>query len=290
MKTFKINSKSIISRDNICVKNYLRDVSRIELLTPAEEKRLATLIKEGGRKAQEARELLVKANLRFVISVANSYSTAGMDLCDLIEEGNIGLIKAAENFDVKMGVRFTTFAVWYIRQSIQDAIMHHRGIVHLPANQHRILSAYLSKREEVLKTTGRDLSVEDYAKKANISAGKLNYLLNASRKADSLNVTLGDGSSTTYLDMLPSDNRTDSDLDRSSWTVDLKRVFNNVLSDREAYVVCHHYGIGCTQETLTSIGSDMGLSCERTRQINRDAMKKLQRSSEVSCLAGYLAA
>lgn len=290
MKAFKINSKSIISRDNICMNDYLRDIKSIKLLTPEEEVTLARIIKEGGREAQKAKEQLVKANLRFVISVANTYKGTGMDLCDLIAEGNFGLIKAAETFDETRNVRFITYAVSWIRHYINEAVIKYGNIVHLPTNQHRILSNYFSKCDEVMKTEGRTLSIEEYAKTAKISASKLKHIFNVSHKASSLDVSLGDGSDRTFLDLLPSDYKTDSRQDLESFSADTMRIINSVLTDNEAYVICHHYGIGCTQETLTDIGYEMGLSCERTRQINKSALKKLHNSSAMHGLVGYLAA
>lgn len=290
MKEFKISNNSITSRDSICVSNYLREVSHIELLTPDEEAQLAYIMNKGGREGEKAKDMLVKANLRFVVSVAKSFRNSGLELSDLISEGNIGLMKAAETFDVTRGFRFLSYAVWWIRQSISSAIIKCGSIVRLPSNQHNIYSDYLAMREETMQTEGRELSAEEYAEMNNISAYTMTNIMKAANKANSLDAKMGDDSDTTYLDMLASGNSTDRSLDTESMSTDIKRVIEAVLTPKEAYVVCHYFGLGHPQMTFDDIAAQIGLSRERTRQVNKKAIEKLRKSSSALQLVNYLAA
>ena len=290
MKEFKISNNSITSRDSICVSNYLREVSHIELLTPDEEARLARIINKGGREGQKAKEALVKANLRFVISVAKSFRNSGLELSDLISEGNLGLMKAVEIFDETRGFRFLTYAVWWIRQSINNAIMNKGGVVRIPSNQHRIFADYLAMQQEVMQTEGRELSIEEYAEMSGISVYNLNSIMKAARKANSLDAKMGDDSDPTYLDMLASGSKSDYTMDMESLSTDINRVIASVLTDKEAYVLRHHFGIGCPQETFDVIAAQIGLSRERTRQLNMKALEKLRKSAKVLNLVNCLSA
>lgn len=290
MKEFKISTNSITSRDSICISNYLREVSHIELLTPGEEARLARIINNGGREGQKAKEALVKANLRFVVSVAKSFRNSSLELSDLISEGNLGLMKAAETFDETRGFRFLTYAVWWIRQSINNAIMNKGGMVRIPSNQHRIFADFLAMQQEVMQTEGRELSIEEYAEMSGISAYKLNSIMKAARKASSLDSKMGDDSDTTYIDMLSSGSSTDCAMDMESLSTDLNRMIASMLTHNEAYVLRHHFGIGCPQETLDDIAAEIGLSRERTRQLNMKAVEKLRKSAKSLNLVSYLAA
>lgn len=290
MKEFKISNNSITSRDSICVSNYLREVSHIELLTPDEEARLARIINKGGREGQKAKEALVKANLRFVISVAKSFRNSGLELSDLISEGNLGLMKAVEIFDETRGFRFLTYAVWWIRQSINNAIMNKGGVVRIHSNQHRIFADYLAMQQEVMQTEGCELSIEEYAEMSGISVYNLNSIMEAARKANSLDAKMGDDSDPTYLDMLASGSKSDYTMDMESLSTDINRVIASVLTDKEAYVLRHHFGIGCPQETFDVIAAQIGLSRERTRQLNMKALEKLRKSAKVLNLVNYLSA
>ena len=290
MKEFKISTNSITSRDSICISNYLREVSRIDLLTPDEEARLARIINNGGREGKKAKEVLVKANLRFVVSVAKSFRNSGLELSDLISEGNIGLMKAVETFDETRGFRFLTYAVWWIRQSINNAIMNKGGVVRIPSNQHRIFADYLAIQQEVMQTEGRELSIEEYAEMSGISVYNLNNIMKAARKANSLDAKMGDDSDTTYLDMLSSGSKADRAMDIESLSTDLNRMIASMLTANEAYVLRHHFGIGCPQETFDDIAAEIGLSRERTRQLNMKAVEKLRKSAKALNLVNYLAA
>lgn len=290
MKEFKISNNSITSRDSICISNYLREVSRIDLLTPDEEARLARIIKKGGREGQKAKDTLVQANLRFVISVAKSFRNSGLELSDLISEGNLGLMKAAEVFDETRGFRFLTIAVWWIRQSISNAIMTKGGVVRIPSNQHRVFADYLAVQQEAMQTEGRELTIEEYAEISDVSIDKLSCTIEAARKANSLDTKMGDDSDATYLDMLTSGSKTDRSMDIESLSTDIHRLMDAVLTEKEAYVVCHHFGIGCPQETFDVIAAEIGLSRERTRQLNMKAVEKLRKSAKSLNLSNYLAA
>lgn len=290
MKEFKISNNSITSRDSICISNYLREVSHIELLSPDEEARLARIIKKGGRQGQKAKDALVMANLRFVISVAKSFCNSGLELSDLISEGNIGLMKAAEIFDETRGFRFLTIAVWWIRQSIINAIMTKGGVVRIPSNQYRIFADYLAVQQEAMQTEGRELTIDEYAEMSGVSMDKHRCTIEAARKANSLDAKFGDDSDTTYLDMLTSGSETDRTMYIESLSTDIQRLMDAVLTEKEAYVVCHHYGLGCSQETFDAIATEIGLSRERTRQLNLKAVEKLRKSAKSLNLVNYLAA
>ena len=225
-----------------------------------------------------------------MISVAKSFRNSGLELSDLISEGNLGLMKAAETFDETRGFRFLTFAVWWIRQSINNAIMNKGGVVRIPSNQHRVFADYLDMQEEVMQTEGRVLSLDEYAEMSGISVYDLTNIMKAARKANSLDAKFGDDSDTTYLDMLTSGSKTDRSMDMESLSTDLNRVITSVLTDKEAYVLCHHFGIACPQETFDVIAAEIGLSRERTRQLNMKAVEKLRKSAKALNLLNYLAA
>ena len=260
MKEFKISNNSITSRDSICVSNYLREVSHIELLTPEEEARLARIINKGGREGQKAKEALVKANLRFRRPVP-------------------GHLHRPEDHQQEPPVHRG-----------HNAIMNKGGVVRIPSNQHRVFADYLAMQKEVMQTEGRELSLDEYSEMSGISVYNLNSIMKAARKANSLDAKMGDDSDTTYLDMLSSGSKTDRYMDMESLSTDLNRVIASVLTDKEAYVLCHHFGIGCPQETFDDIAAEIGLSRERTRQLNMKAFEKLRKSAKVLNLVNYLSA
>lgn len=290
MKDFKIKTQSVTPRDNISISSYLRDINRIALISPDQEVELTRTIKKGGREGEKAKEKLINANLRFVVSVAKAYCGNGIELQDLIAEGNIGLIKAAEKFDDTRGFRFLSFAVNWIRQSISEAILRNGSMMRLPSNQHRLIAQYMHKREEVQKMEGRDLTIEEFADMTGKSHSNMRAILRASGKVQSLDTPLGDDSDTTFMDMLPSGSRTDRGMDAESMTSDLAMIMGAVLNEREQYVVRHHFGLGCTPSTFDVIAADLGISRERTRQVGFKAIQKLRNSPYSSRLITYLAA
>lgn len=290
MREFKVSHQSFTDRNNICVSDYLREINRIQLITPEEEVRLSQLIHRGGREGEKAREALVNANLRFVVSVANKYKGQGLDFEDLISEGNIGLLKATETFDETRGFRFCSHAVWWIRHYITTAIYDKGSIVRLPTNQQKMLSAFHRRRDEVMKQECRMMTTEEYADESGINVDTLKSSINAANRSQRLDSPLDDDSDSTYLDMLSAGATTDSSLDAESLTTDLSTIIKVLLTEREAFVLRKLFGIGCTPCHLDDIASEIGLSRERTRQLSVKAMEKIRHSSCSSRLVHYLAA
>lgn len=170
MKEFKTNSRSITDRGDICVTNYLRDVNRYETISAEEEAELSRLIKKGGKEGERAKERLINANLRFVISVANQYKMKGMELADIISEGNMGLVKAAQNFDDTRGFKFISYAVWWIRQSIIAAIGNYSTTLRLPSNQQRLLQEYHRMNREMMQIEQRNITIEEFCEATGLSS------------------------------------------------------------------------------------------------------------------------
>lgn len=290
MKEFKINSTSITDRDNITISHYFREINHIDRITPEEEVRLTSLIKKGGREGMRAKEKLIKSNLRFVVSVANQYKKYGMELPDLISEGNIGLVKAAELFDETRGFKFISYAVWWIRQSIINALATNGSIVRVPLNQHSILSKYHRMQDEVMQNEHRMLTMEEFAEMNGYDPDHIMSVIQATATAKSVDAPLNDDSDITVLDTMSSDSASDKGMDDESLRVELRQLLSNVLNDRERTVLCNYYGIGCPQQSLEQIAFMIGKSRERTRQLCAKAVEKLRSSPYSAHLAEYLAA
>lgn len=290
MKEFKINTSSITERDTESITRYLREVNHFDRITPDEEARLAHIIRQGGKAADEAKETLIKANLRFVISVANQYKGYGMELCDLISEGNIGLVKAATLFDATRGFKFISYAVWWIRQSIMSAISASGSFVRMPQNKLNIVAQYRRMQQEVQQSEQRPLTIEEFADATGLDAVTVHNIVSVSGKVSSIDTPLSDDSDTVFADTLMSASVTDSLLDRESLDIEIEDILNTYLSDREMIVVRKYYGIGCAEATLDDIAATIGKSRERTRQIYLNAIAKLRRSPKTMSLAMYLAA
>lgn len=290
MKEFKINSHSITERDNIAISHYLREINHVNRITPEEEVRLAALIKKGGVEGARAKELLVKANLRFVVSVANQYKKYGMELTDLISEGNIGLVKAAELFDETRGFKFITYAIWWIRQSILNALATNGYIVRIPLNQQRIISKYRQLQNETMLKEQRTLSVEEFAEANGYTPDYIMTIVQATTKAKSMDAPVAEDSETTFVDTMASGSLSDKTMDDESLHIELKRLLREVLDDREQTVLCNFYGIDCQPQSLEEIARMIGKSRERTRQLCMKALKKLRSCPYSSRLIEYLAA
>ncbi|MBE6263734.1 MAG: RNA polymerase sigma factor RpoD/SigA [Prevotella sp.] len=287
MRQFK-NTKNITERSNISVNNYLKEVSRYPLITVDEEVILTQKIRQGGKEAEKARQRLVEANLRFVISVANQYHQHNMDLSDLISEGNIGLIKAAERFDETRGFKFISYAVWWIRQSISSTIYENGRIIRLPLNQQALLNMYSTLLKETMQTEQRKPTTAEFAEFANISENKAGILIEQTAKTLSMDDPLSEDTDTSIGDFVSSGSKTDESLDKESLHQDMTAILNHILSAKEKEILMRSFGINCKEEGLEEIGVAFGLSRERVRQIREKALCKIRRSNKIGILAQYI--
>ena len=287
MRQFK-NTKKITERNNISVNNYLKEVNRYPMATVDEEVTLAQRIRQGGKEADKARQRLIEANLRFVISVANQYHQPNMDLSDLISEGNIGLIKAAELFDDTRGFKFISYAVWWIRQSISSAICENGRAIRLPLNQQALLSKYFILMNKTIQKEQREPTTAEFAEFADISEYKASMLIEQNHKTLSMDAPLSEDTETSVGDLVPSRYITDDSLDKESLHQDIAAILNHILTAKEREIILRSFGIGCKEEGLEDIGVSLGLSRERVRQIREKALCKIRRSNKIGILAQYI--
>ena len=258
------------------------------MVTVDEEVILAQKIRQGGKEADKARQRLVEANLRFVISVANQYHQPNMDLSDLISEGNIGLIKAAELFDETRGFKFISYAVWWIRQSITSAICENGRIIRLPLNQQALLNMYSILLNETMQTEQRKPTIAEFAELAGISENKASMLIEQTDKTLSMDAPLSEDTDASVGDLVSSSSNTDDSLDKESLHHDVVAMLNHVLSVKEKEILMRSFGIDCKEEGLEEIGCTLGLSRERVRQIREKALDKIRRSNKIEILAQYI--
>ena len=285
MRQLKI-TKSITNRESESLEKYLQEIGREEMLTTDEEVELAQRIRKGDHKALEQ---LTRANLRFVVSVAKQYQNQGLSLPDLINEGNLGLIKAAEKFDETRGFKFISYAVWWIRQSILQAIAEQSRIVRLPLNQvgsvnkiNKVLNKFEQEHE-------RRPSVEEISESLDIPEEKVDEAISASSRHVSVDAPFVDGEDNSLLDVLVNDDAPMAD--RSLVMESLKAEINNALktlSERERNVIESFYGINQPELTLEEIGSKYGLTRERVRQIKEKAIRRLRTCTKNKILKTYL--
>ena len=276
MRQFK-NTKKITERNNISVNNYLKEVNRYPMATVDEEVTLAQRIRQGGKEADKARQRLIEANLRFVISVANQYHQPNMDLSDLISEGNIGL-----------GFKFISYAVWWIRQSISSTIYENGRIIRLPLNQQALLNMYSILLKETMQTEQRKPTTAEFAEFANISENKAGILIEQTAKTLSMDDPLSEDTDTSIGDFVSSGSKTDESLDKESLHQDMTAILNHILSAKEKEILMRSFGINCKEEGLEEIGFAFGLSRERVRQIREKALCKIRRSNKIGILAQYI--
>ena len=289
MRQLKIQ-KSIPNRSSEALDKYLVEIGRQPLVTIDEEIELAQAIRKGGPEGERAKERLVTANLRFVVSVAKQYQHQGLTLTDLIDEGNIGLVKAAEKFDETRGFKFISYAVWWIRQSILQAIAEQSRIVRLPLNQSGALSKINQEINRFEQIHQRRPSVTELAELTNIEESKIEQTAKADSHHMSIDAPFGEDDDNSMADLLSSgdDSRTDKHVDYESLTSDLDNVLRNVLKDRELKIVKECFGIGCQERGLEEIGAEMGLTRERVRQIREKSIAKLHDSGYSRILMKYL--
>ena len=289
MRQLKIQ-KSITNRNSEALDKYLVEIGRAPMVSIDEEIELAQIIKKGGRAAERAKNRLVEANLRFVVSVAKQYQHQGLTLTDLIDEGNIGLIKAAERFDETRGFKFISYAVWWIRQSILQAIAEQSRIVRLPLNQVGSLNKVNQESNRFEQENQRRPSVEELAQRTGIDEEKISQSMAASGHQVSIDAPFGEDDDNSMVDVMASgeDSRTDKHVDHESMAMELRQVLDKVLKDREKQIVCACFGIGETEKGLEEIGDKMGLTRERVRQIREKSITKLRDSGNVKILMKYL--
>ena len=289
MRQLKIQ-KSITNRNSEALDKYLVEIGRAPMVSIDEEIELAQIIKKGGRAAERAKNRLVEANLRFVVSVAKQYQHQGLTLTDLIDEGNIGLIKAAERFDETRGFKFISYAVWWIRQSILQAIAEQSRIVRLPLNQVGSLNKVNQESNRFEQENQRRPSVEELAQRTGIDEEKISQSMAASGHHVSIDAPFGEDDDNSMVDVMASgeDSRTDKHFDHESMAMELRQVLDKVLKDREKQIVCACFGIGETEKGLEEIGDKMGLTRERVRQIREKSITKLRDSGNVKILMKYL--
>jgi len=285
MRQLKI-TKSITNRESASLDKYLQEIGREDLISVEEEVELAQRIKKGD---QVALEKLTRANLRFVVSVAKQYQNQGLSLPDLINEGNLGLIKAAEKFDETRGFKFISYAVWWIRQSILQALAEQSRIVRLPLNQvgslNKINKAY-SKFEQEHE---RKPSPEELAEVLEIPADKVADTLRVSGRHISVDAPFVEGEDNSLLDVLVNSDSPNADktLINESLAREIERALAT-LTERESDIIKLFFGIGCQEMTLEEIGERFGLTRERVRQIKEKAIRRLRHTSRSKLLKSYL--
>ena len=289
MRQLKIQ-KSITNRNSEALDKYLVEIGRAPMVSIEEEIELAQAIKKGGRAGERAKNKLVEANLRFVVSVAKQYQHQGLTLTDLIDEGNIGLIKAAERFDETRGFKFISYAVWWIRQSILQAIAEQSRIVRLPLNQVGSLNKVNHEINKFEQENLRRPSVEEIADRTGVDEEKISQSMAASGHHVSIDAPFGDDDDNAMVDVMSSgdDSRTDKQVDHESMAMELKQVLGQVLKERERQIVCACFGIGEPEKGLEEIGDKMGLTRERVRQIREKSISKLREPGYVKILMKYL--
>ena len=285
MRQLKI-TKSITNRESASLDKYLQEIGKEELISVEEEVELAQRIKKGDK---EALEKLTKANLRFVVSVAKQYQNQGLSLPDLINEGNLGLIKAAEKFDETRGFKFISYAVWWIRQSILQALAEQSRIVRLPLNQvgslNKINKAFARFEQEHERTP----SAEELANELELPKEKVTDTLRVAGRHISVDAPFADGEDNSLLDVLVNADTPNADrgLINESLATEVDRALE-ILTERERDIIRYFFGIGCSEMTLEEIGEKFDLTRERVRQIKEKAIRKLRQSSRSGILRSYL--
>ena len=285
MRQLKI-TKSITNRESASLDKYLQEIGREELVSPEEEVELAQRIRKGD---QRALEKLTRANLRFVVSVAKQYQNQGLSLPDLINEGNLGLIKAAEKFDETRGFKFISYAVWWIRQSILQALAEQSRIVRLPLNQVGSLNKINKALSKFEQENERQPSSEELSEMIDVPKDKISDTLRVSGRHVSVDAPFVEGEDNSLLDVLPNNDSPSADrgLVNESLSTEIECALST-LSSREREIIKSFFGIGCQEMTLEEIGERFGLTRERVRQIKEKAIRRLKSPSRSKNLKGYL--
>jgi RNA polymerase primary sigma factor len=286
MRQLKI-TKQVTNRDTISLDKYLNEIGKMTLITPEEEALLAKRIREGD---QEALEKLTQANLRFVVSVAKQYQNQGLTLGDLINEGNLGLIKAAQRFDESRGFKFISYAVWWIRQSILQALAEQARIVRLPLNKIGFINKIQKTFNQLEQDFEREPTNEEIAQVLATSPAEIRDALNTSMRPVSVDAPMVSGEDTCLLDILPEEeNSPEKNIMSDSLRREIERALNS-LTPREAEVIRLYYGLDPDHApmTLEEIGHRLDLTRERVRQIKEKAIRRLKHNSRSKILRSYL--
>lgn len=285
MRQLKI-SKSITNRESASLDKYLQEIGHEELLTTDQEVELAQRIRKGDKRALER---LTKANLRFVVSVAKQYQNQGLSLPDLINEGNVGLIKAAEKFDETRGFKFISYAVWWIRQSILQAIAEQSRLVRLPLNQVGSVNKITRELNKFEQEHERKPSVDEIAERVDLPEDKIADAMKANSRHVSMDAPIADGEDSSMIDFLAGDSsNTDRELAIESLKAEVSRILK-LLTDKEQKVLRAFFGIdGSPEMTLDEIGEKYNLTRERVRQIKEKALRRLRHNKKNKLLKSYL--
>ncbi len=285
MRQLKI-TKSITNRESASLDKYLQEIGREERITIEDEVELAQRIKKGD---QAALEKLTKANLRFVVSVAKQYQNQGLSLPDLINEGNLGLIKAAEKFDETRGFKFISYAVWWIRQSILQALAEQSRIVRLPLNQVGALNKINKLINKFEQEHERLPSADEIAEMMDSSKEKVADTQRVSGRHISIDAPFVEGEDNSLLDVLVNNDSPSADrgLVNESLNKEIERALST-LTERERNIIKYFFGIGCQEKTLEEIGEAFNLTRERVRQIKEKAIRRLRNSTRSKLLKNYL--
>ena len=285
MRQLKIN-KSITNRSSAALDKYLVEIGREELISTDEEVELAQRIHHGDRKALDK---LTRANLRFVVSVAKQYQNQGLALNDLIDEGNLGLIKAAKKFDETRGFRFISYAVWWIRQSILQAISEQSRIVRMPLNQVGFQSKLAKAIVNFEQENERRPSVQELADILETDEAKVQEALGTNGKKVSVDAPFQDDDSNSLIDIMTDESAptTDNNMEKESLSADLNAALGT-LSEREQTVLKMLFGIGCNEMTAEEVANSLNLTRERVRQIKERALRRLRDDENINILTKYL--
>lgn len=285
MRQLKI-TKSITNRESASLDKYLQEIGREELISVEEEVELAAKIRKGDRRALDK---LTKANLRFVVSVAKQYQNQGLSLPDLINEGNLGLIKAAEKFDETRGFKFISYAVWWIRQSILQALAEQARIVRLPLNQVGSLNKITKALAKFEQENERRPSMEELANLLDVPVDKIGDTMKVQGRHISVDAPFVEGEDNSLLDVLVNDDSPMADkmLVNESLSKEIDRALDT-LSYREKEIICMFFGIGRQEYTLEEIGEQFDLTRERVRQIKEKAIRRLRTNQRSRLLKSYL--
>ena len=286
MRQLKI-TKQVTNRETASLDKYLQEIGRVDLITAEEEVELARKIKAGD---QVALEKLTKANLRFVVSVSKQYQNQGLSLPDLINEGNLGLIKAAQRFDETRGFKFISYAVWWIRQSILQALAEHSRIVRLPLNRVGTISKITKTAEKLEAEIERSPNEKEIGRQLNMTSDEVIDAMRISRRHQSLNAPFRDGDKNSLIDIIKDDNQIapDTPLMNDSLKDEIRNSLDT-LKDREKMVIKMYFGIERDYAlTLNEIGEEFNLTRERVRQIKEKAIRRLRHRSRSKTLRNYL--
>lgn len=290
MKQFKIN-KNFTNRSEESLDRYLAEISRVPMITPDQEVELAQTIRKGGKRGDKAKEKLVTANLRFVVSVAKQYQHQGVPLSDLINEGNLGLITAADKFDETRGFKFISYAIWWIRQSILQAIAEYSNIVRRPQSQISVSNKIKKATNEFVQKQQRNPTADELSEIISLEIDKIEKAIQTEAHVNSLDAPVSEDADSTMADVMVSspEYAADRTVNHESMCSDLMKVLCDVLNERERLIVIQNFGIGCPERSLDDIGYGMGLTRERVRQIRERSLDKVRKCDKSKYLLRHLA-